>query len=119
MRCFFHAFQCTNGNKTEVERRPSFYMPKSGLRRKTDAAHKKSDGSRPVKSVGGFMKRQELKNLLHGVENSGDIIDAIMELNGADIENAKKNAGTEHDTLTAEIESLREQLKAYGEGGAE
>ena len=32
------------------------------------------------------MKRQELKN--------GDIVDAIMELNGADVENAKKNLGT-------------------------
>ena len=56
------------------------------------------------------MKRQELKNLLHGVENSGEIIDAIMELNGADIENAKKSAGTEHETLTAEIESLKAHI---------
>ena len=31
------------------------------------------------------MKRQELKNLLQGVENAGDIIDRIMEVNGADI----------------------------------
>ena len=38
------------------------------------------------------MKRQELKALLHGVENAGEIIDQIMELNGADIENAKKTA---------------------------
>lgn len=36
------------------------------------------------------MKRQELKALLHGVENAGEIIDQIMEINGADIENAKK-----------------------------
>ena len=35
------------------------------------------------------MKRQELKALLHGVENSGEIIDQIMEINGADIENAR------------------------------
>ncbi len=56
------------------------------------------------------MKRQELKNLLHGVENSGDIIDAIMELNGADIESAKKSAGTEHETLSAEIEKLKENI---------
>ena len=41
------------------------------------------------------MKRQELKALLHGVENSGEIIDQIMEINSADIENARKNAGTE------------------------
>ena len=40
------------------------------------------------------MKRQELKALLHGVENSGEIIDQIMEINGADIENARKNAET-------------------------
>lgn len=29
------------------------------------------------------MKRQELKALLQGVENAGEIIDQIMELNGA------------------------------------
>ena len=27
------------------------------------------------------MKRQELKALLHGVENAGEIIDQIMEIN--------------------------------------
>ena len=27
------------------------------------------------------MKRQELKALLHGVENTGEIIDQIMEIN--------------------------------------
>ena len=30
------------------------------------------------------MNRQELKTLLHGVDNAGDIIDRIMEFNGAD-----------------------------------
>ena len=52
------------------------------------------------------MKRQELKNLLHGVENAGDIIDAIMEINGADIENAKKNG--DDGVLNREIERLKE-----------
>ena len=36
------------------------------------------------------MKRQELKALLHGVENAGEIIDQIKEINSTDIENAKK-----------------------------
>lgn len=50
------------------------------------------------------MKRQELKALLHGVENAGEIIDQIMELNGADIENAKKAAGGGNELLNREIE---------------
>ena len=40
------------------------------------------------------MNRQELKNLLRGIKPEGDIsdiIDRIMEVNGADIENAKKS----------------------------
>lgn len=68
----------------------AFFHAQSKARRKKVGAHKKSGGSAPVKSVGGFMKRQELKALLHGVENAGEIIDQIMEINGADIENAKK-----------------------------
>ena len=40
------------------------------------------------------MKRQELKNLLQDVDNANEIIDRIMELNGADVENAKKNLRT-------------------------
>ncbi len=63
------------------------------------------------------MKRQELKALLHGVENSGEIIDQIMEINGADIENARKNAGTDTQALTAENEALKAQIKAYEKGG--
>lgn len=68
------------------------------------------------------MKRQELKNLLHGVENAGDIIDAIMEINGADIENAKKNGddgvlNREIERLKGEKDSLMQQLKAYEKGG--
>lgn len=71
------------------------------------------------------MKRQELNALLHGVENKGEIIDQIMELNGADIENAKKSAGGGSDALGREIERLKgensdltAQLKAYEKGGA-
>lgn len=41
------------------------------------------------------MKRQELKNLLQGVENAGEMIDRIMEINGEDIENAKAYSTTE------------------------
>ena len=70
------------------------------------------------------MKRQELKALLHGVENAGEIIDQIMEINGADIENEKKESGTgntalsrENERLKGEIESLIGQLKAYEKGG--
>ena len=50
------------------------------------------------------MKRQELKALLHGVENAGEIIDQIMEINGADIENAKKTAGSGNDAVSRENE---------------
>lgn len=50
------------------------------------------------------MKRQELKALLHGVENAGEIIDQIMEINGADIENAKKTAGGGNDAVSRENE---------------
>lgn len=53
------------------------------------------------------MKRQELKALLHGVENAGEIIDQIMELNGADIENAKKTANGGNEALNREIERLK------------
>jgi len=68
------------------------------------------------------MKRQELKALLHGVENAGEIIDQIMEINGADIENAKKSVNTsgltaqisEKDAKIAELEAT---LKAYEKGG--
>ena len=70
------------------------------------------------------MKRQELKNLLHGVENAGEIIDAIMEINGADIENAKKLGGSNDTALNREIErlkgenqNLKDELKAYDKGG--
>ena len=66
------------------------------------------------------MKRQELKNLLHGIKPDGDLsdtIDAIMELNGADIENAKKTAGTDNAKIVDENEKLKAQLKAYEEGG--
>lgn len=70
------------------------------------------------------MKRQELKALLHGVENAGEIIDQIMEINGADIENAKKEKGSGNEALNREIErlkgengSLAEQIKAYEKGG--
>lgn len=70
------------------------------------------------------MKRQELKALLHGVENAGEIIDQIMELNGADIENAKKTANGGNEALNREIERLKGEterlngeLKAYEKGG--
>lgn len=63
------------------------------------------------------MKRQELKTLLQNVDNAGDIIDRIMEINGEDIENAKKSAGTDTQSLTAENEKLKAQLKAYEKGG--
>lgn len=71
------------------------------------------------------MKRTAVKALLRGVENADEIIDQIMELNGADIENAKKAAGGGSDALTRENERLKEenesltgQLKAYEKGGA-
>ena len=70
------------------------------------------------------MKRQELKALLHGVENAGEIIDQIMEINGADIENAKKTAGGGNDAVSRENERLKaandelaKQLKAFEKGG--
>lgn len=70
------------------------------------------------------MNRQELKALLHGVENAADIIDRIMEINGADIENAKKDKNGGNEALNREIERLKgengtiaEQLKAYEKGG--
>ncbi len=66
------------------------------------------------------MKRQELKNLLRSIKPDGDIsdiVDQIMELNGADIENAKKNAGVDTQTLSAENEDLKAKLKAYEKGG--
>jgi hypothetical protein len=56
-------------------------------------------------------------NLLHGVENASDIIDQIMEINGTDIENAKKQAGTPDDAIIAERDTLKAQLKAYEKDG--
>ena len=64
------------------------------------------------------MKRQELKNLLQGVENVGEIIDQIMELNGADIENAKKNASTDYEAVVAERDKWKAEAESYGKGGA-
>lgn len=66
------------------------------------------------------MKRQEIKSLLRGIKPDGDlsdIIDAIMEMNGADVENAKKTAGTDAEKLVAENERLTTKLKAYEKGG--
>lgn len=60
------------------------------------------------------MKRHEIKNLLrriHPEGDIGDIVDAIMELNGADIENAKKNSGTAQ--LEQENADLKKRLDAY------
>ena len=76
------------------------------------------------------MKRQELKALLHGVENAGEIIDQIMEINGADIENAKKEKSGGNEALNREIERLKREMEpdtdivmmpyhtAFDEGGA-
>ena len=64
------------------------------------------------------MKRQELKNLLQGVENAGEIIDRIMEINGEDIENAKKNAGTDYEAVVAERDKWKAEAESYGKGGA-
>ena len=50
------------------------------------------------------MKRQELKALLHGVENAGEIIDQIMEINGADIENANALIASQHNGLDDSVE---------------
>ncbi len=63
------------------------------------------------------MKRQELKNLLQGVENAGEIIDRIMELNGADIENAKKNTVTDYETIVAERDKYKTEIKNSPCGG--
>ncbi len=59
------------------------------------------------------MKRQELKNLLRGIKPDGDIsdiVDQIMELNGADIENAKKNAGTDYEAVVAERDKWKAEI---------
>lgn len=61
------------------------------------------------------MKRQELKALLHGVENAGEIIDQIMEINGADIENAKKTAGGGNDAASRGNDAVsRENERRFG-----
>lgn len=60
------------------------------------------------------MKRQEVKDLIrriHPEGDIGDIVDAIMDLNGADIENAKKNSGLAK--AEEERDALRQQLDEY------
>lgn len=60
------------------------------------------------------MKRQEIKDLIrriHPEGDIGDIVDAIMELNGADIENAKKNSGLAK--AEEERDTLRKLLDEY------
>lgn len=67
------------------------------------------------------MKRQELKNLLRGIKPDGDLsdtIDAIMELNGADIENAKKNAVADYEAVVADRDKWKTEAASYGKGGA-
>lgn len=67
------------------------------------------------------MKRQEIKNLLRGIKPDGDIsdiVDAIMELNGADIENAKKSAGTDYEAIVADRDKWKAEAEAYGKGGS-
>ena len=67
------------------------------------------------------MKRQELKNLLRGIKPDGDIsdiVDQIMELNGADIENAKKNAGTDYEAVVADRDKWKAEAESYAKGGA-
>lgn len=67
------------------------------------------------------MKRQELKNLLRGIKPDGDlsdVVDAIMEMNGADIENAKKNAGTDYEAVVSDRDKWKAEAEAYLKGGA-
>ena len=67
------------------------------------------------------MKRQELKNLLRGIKPDGDIsdiVDQIMELNGADIENAKKNAVTDYEAVVADRDKWKAEAESYDKGGA-
>lgn len=52
------------------------------------------------------MKRKDLEDL--GL--SKEIIDSIMDINGKDIENAKKSGSSEVASLQAEITGLKEQL---------
>ena len=59
------------------------------------------------------MKREELKRLLKGVESADTIIDDIMSINGADIENAKK----EFDAVVAERDAKEAELKKFDKGG--
>lgn len=59
------------------------------------------------------MKRDELEKLLGEVENSKDIIDKIMTINGKDIENAKKSI----PDLTGELQTLKAELAKYAAGG--
>ena len=67
------------------------------------------------------MKRQELKNLLRSIKPEGDIsdiVDQIMELNGADVENAKKNAGTDYEAVVADRDKWKAEAESYAKGGA-
>ncbi len=60
------------------------------------------------------MDRKQIKALIAAVKEGADnseIVDQILEINGADIENAKKKAGVE--TLEAEKAELRRQLDDY------
>ncbi|MGN0807973.1 MAG: hypothetical protein ACI4MN_05975 [Candidatus Coproplasma sp.] len=68
------------------------------------------------------MKRSELKALLGTLENKDEVIDHIMEINGTDIENAKRSVNT--SGLTAQLEErdnkILEQdaiIKSYQKGG--
>lgn len=67
------------------------------------------------------MNRQELKNLLRSIKPDGDIsdiVDKIMDINGADIENAKKNAGTDYAAVVAERDKWKAEAESYGKGGS-
>ena len=60
------------------------------------------------------MKRQDIINLLRSVKPDGDIgdtVDSIMAMNGADIENAKKNSGIAE--LEAQNVELQRRLDEY------
>ena len=90
----------------------SFFMQflSGKSRRKTVA---KSWGSEPVKNVidnrkgTNKMKRQELEEL--GL--SKEQIDKVIKINGTDIENAKVVATSGQESIKAEYEALKTQLK--------
>lgn len=79
-------------------------------RRKTDTT-KLTYGSYPVKNVFERMDETMKRSELEALGLNKEQVDAVIKINGDDIENAKKTAESETQNVQKEVDSLKSQVK--------